>query len=319
MLEKFSIIRDPELKFPIIAAIILSLLLATSYVTGEDEKTVLKEAGEVSAVESLPSPFASVTLKAKSAYVYDARTKEVLFAQNENTRLPLASITKLMSALVARELSPSYGTVTVSREALKTEGDSGLLAGERWSLDDLLDFSLIVSSNDGMRAVSLALGALNNSNADESQIVSDFVRKMNVKAGELNLKNTYFWNETGLDESDIKGGAYGTAKDITTLMEYIITYHPDLIEATRELSTAFSSLDGIVHVAVNTNDLATTIPGLLGSKTGFTNTAGGNLSLAFDPEIGRPIIITILGSTEQGRFEDMQKLIEATLVHIGQI
>ena len=311
MFNQFSIIRDPDLRFFAVLTAALSIIFLGSVVWN-----TRVERGDSSVPTETASVFPEVTLVAKSAYIYDARTKTVLFAQNENTRLPLASLTKLMSALVAQELSPEYGTVTVSREALALNGDNGLLADERWSLKDLLDFSLVSSSNDGIRAVALSLGALSRSDATTEEIIDDFVRKMNYKAAELDLKNTYFWNETGLDESEIKGGAYGTARDITALMEYITAYYPVLLEATRQESATLESLDNYSHTATNTNDLVGVIPGLLGSKTGFTDTAGGNLTFAFDPELGRPIIITILGSTEQGRFDDAYKLVVATLQYL---
>jgi len=70
-------------------------------------------------------------------------------------------------------------------------------------------------------------------------------------------------------------------------------------------------------VARNTNKMASDTPGLIGSKTGYTGTAGGNLAFVFDPELGRPIIITVLGSTAEGRFEDAKKLIDATLNYLS--
>ena len=82
--------------------------------------------------------------------------------------------------------------------------------------------------------------------------------------------------------------------------------YPDLLKDTAEASER------------NTNLVASEIPGLLGSKTGLTDLAGGNLVFAFDPELGRPIVITILGSTEEGRFQDVRKLISATLEYINQ-
>jgi len=262
--------------------------------------------------------FPGTELEAKSAYVYDVRTGEVIFAKNQDLRMPLASITKLMSALVAVELSPAYAAVTVSAEALATLGDSGLKRDEKWTLKDLIDFSLITSSNDGMRAIALSLGALDKSNLSDKEVVSDFVREMNKKAGELGLANTYFWNETGLDVSEYKGGAYGSAKDISHLMQYILINHPEVLEATKESSATITSLDNFKYEARNTNSVANDIPGLRGSKTGFTDIAGGNLSFIFDPEIGRPIVITILGSSAEGRFEDAKKLIQGTLEYINQ-
>lgn len=304
--------KDAEVRFFVFLSVALSMVLITSYVLGSRV-----ERGDVSSpTEIAEREFPDITLQAKAAYVYDARTKTVLYAKGENTRLPLASLTKVMSALVAYELSPNQAAVVVERAALEAMGDSGLLSGERWRLKDLLDFSLVTSSNDGMRAAALALGALESSGATTDEKLQAFVNQMNRKAVSLDLKNTYFWNETGLDETEFKGGAYGTAKDMARLIEYVLMYHPTLLEATREPGLNVSSLSEVRHEGRNTNTLVGSIPGLIASKTGYTNTAGGNLVLAFDPELGRPIIISILGSTERGRFEDAQILINATLQYI---
>ncbi len=272
--------------------------------------------------------FPKVAIQAKSAYVYDVRTKTVLYAKNENARLPLASLTKIMSAVVAEDLSPLYSTITIRPEALEADGDSGLLRDEEWSLKNLLDFSLVTSSNDGMRAVALALGALNRSSSTPEAIVEDFVREMNKKAGALGLNNTYFWNETGLDLASatlpstkpeaIQEGAYGSARDVAVLVEYVIESHPEILAATREATSIFYSRESHAHLAKNTNILVGELPGLLGSKTGYTTAAGGNLVVALDPEIGRPIVIAILGSTNTGRFEDMRRLVNATLNYISE-
>lgn len=260
--------------------------------------------------------FPEVNLNAKAAYVYDVRTEVALYAKNEDTRLSLASLTKVMSALVADDLNPSGSVITINGDALKADGDSGLYRDEKWSFRDILDFSLISSSNDGMRAVALALGAISKSNATSEEIINDFVREMNLKASELGLKNTYFWNETGLDESNIKGGAYGTARDMSILFEYILKNKPELLSATKEANSVFYSLDKRPHTAKNTNTITNKIPGLIASKTGSTDTAGGNLTIIFDPELGRPIIISVLGSTEEGRFQDVETLVKATMEYI---
>ena len=167
-----------------------------------------------------------------------------------------------------------------------------------------------------MSAVALELGALKEFSSENSSATGDFVLKMNEKAAELDLKNTYFFNMTGLDETAIKGGAYGTARDMTMLLEHILTSHGNLLEATREPVLIVSSLNNISHKAKNTNIIIDEIPGLIASKTGYTDIGGGNLIVAFDPELGRPIIVTILGSSEKGRFEDMTKLVNATMEYI---
>jgi len=306
--------NQSEISFFVILSIALAFLFIVSLTLGLNVER--KDNSVPSQVTR--SVFPIVNIGAKAAYVYDIHTKTVLFAKNENTRLPLASLTKVMSALVAQDLSPLYGIVVVSSEALTAEGDSGLIQNEKWSLKDILDFSLLTSSNDGMRAVALSLGALSSAKASPEEIINDFVGEMNRKASELGLKNTYFWNETGLDESDLKGGAYGTARDISTLLEYALINYPEMFAATRESVGAFQSLDNHRHLAKNTNGLAAEIPGLLASKTGYTNTAGGNLVIAFDPELGRPIIVSILGSSEQGRFEDVHALVKAVMQYISE-
>ncbi|MDO8569677.1 MAG: hypothetical protein Q7R89_02810 [bacterium] len=310
--DQFPTIRNSEIRFFLILGAALLFMLAVSFIFG------LKiERGDKSVpTETASKLFPKVVLEAKAVYVYDIRTKTVLFAKNENTRLSLASLTKIMSALVAEDLSPLYGTVTVSEESLRAEGDSGLYRDEKWALKDLLDFSLLTSSNDGMRAVALSLGALSRADATSEEIINDFVGEMNNKARKLGLKNTYFWNETGLDESDVKGGAYGTAKDMSVLLEYILAHYPTLFAATKETVTTFRSLDNNLHVARNTNDTIFEIPGLIASKTGFTDTAGGNLIFVFDPELGRPIIVSVLGSTGKGRFEDARTLMSAVMDYI---
>jgi D-alanyl-D-alanine carboxypeptidase len=311
--NQFSTADSSEIRFFIILAVALSFLLVVSFLFGAKIKR-----GDVSVPsETASKPFPEVIVGAKAIYVYDIRSGTVLFAKDEDARLPLASLAKVMSALVAEDLSPLYGTVTITGDALRAEGDSGLLRDERWSLKDLINFSLITSSNDGMRAVALSLGALSRADADSAEIINDFVGEMNRKAQELGLKNTYFWNETGLDKSKFEGGAYGTARDVSVLLEYTLMHNPELFRSTRESSATFWSLDNNMHVATNTNTIVAEIPGLLVSKTGYTETAGGNLAVAFDPELGRPIIITLLGSTERGRFNDMRALINAVMEYIG--
>lgn len=304
----------PETRLFIVLGIALALLLLVSLIFGLDTR----RGDESVPTEAAQEAFPKVSIGAKAAYVYDIRTKAVLYAKNEDVRLPLASLTKIMSALVAEALSPAYGTVRVGEEALLVEGDSGLYRDELWSLKNILDFSLLTSSNDGMRAIALSLGALSKASASSEEIVADFVREMNKKARELGLENTYFWNETGLDQSDVLSGAYGTAEDISVLIEHILTNNPELLAATREAQNTFYSLNNHPHMARNTNNLVSEIPGLLASKTGFTDTAGGNLVVVFDPELGRPIVISILGSTEQGRFSDMRALVTAVMEYISK-
>jgi D-alanyl-D-alanine carboxypeptidase len=260
--------------------------------------------------------FENVNVKAKAVMVYDMADNRVLYAKNENVQLPLASITKLMTALVATELLPKDGKVTIKSEFLREEGDSGLLAQESWNLKELLDFSLVTSSNDGMRSVASIIGATKLNSADYDLGRKDFIEKMNKRAQELDLDQTFFVNESGLDVGSVSGG-YGSASDVNSLMKFMIISQPEIMEATKYPNLNIDS-DSKKHPAKNTNDIVSSIPGLFASKTGFTDLAGGNLVVAFDPSLGKPIIVTVLGSTAEGRFEDVQTLVEATLDYLNQ-
>ena len=327
MNKSSSIAQDHEIRLFVILTIILSILLTLSFLYWPPAE---RKDNSVPTQIAISHPFPAVSLKAKAAYVYDIRNGLVLYAKNENAPLPLASLAKLMSALVAEELGPLHSTITVTAKALEvaTTNDD-LLKDEKWSLENLLDFSLVTSSNAGMRAVALSLGALSRADVTQDEIIADFVKEMNRKAGELGLEHTYFENETGLDisltttaveeakKSELKGGAYGSAKDVTKLLEHILRNSPELFAITRERSVILESIDGHTHIAKNTNSIVSEVPGLLISKTGFTTSAGGNLAIIFDPELGRPIIISVLGSTEQGRFEDMRTLVSAVMEYIN--
>lgn len=318
MKNKLSFLHSSELRlFLVLAFILASLLVFTLARESESKRNELSQKSQAQA-----NPFKDIEISAKSAYVYDVRTKTVLYAKNQSERLPLASLTKVMSALVAVDIADEDTIVTVSPDALRSEGDSGLLGGERWRLRDLLDFSLTSSSNDGIRAVALAIGSEISGATDTKTAEDAFIREMNIKADELQMKNTYYFNETGLDlpteagEAG-KGGAYGSAEDQAKLFEYVLSTHPSLLEATQEERFTVQSLDA-THVAKNTDVLANVIPGLKASKTGFTDLAGGNLVIAFDPELDRLVIISVLGSSEKGRFTDMANLVSRTLMTFAQ-
>jgi D-alanyl-D-alanine carboxypeptidase len=261
-------------------------------------------------------PIQNIDITAKSAYVYDVVGKQVLYRKNELKQLPLASLTKLMMALTAAELLPRDADIKIKKEFLEEDGDNGLLANESWKLSDLLDFSLVVSSNDGARSIASVIGAMQLDSKDFELGRKEFIRKMNQKAQELGLSQTYFVNESGLDVGNTSGG-YGTAVDIANLLRYTIENKPQILEATRYKKLSIDSEDK-EHTATNTNKEVDDIPGLIASKTGFTDLAGGNLAVAFDASMGRPIIVVVLGSTQDGRFKDVQKLVNASLETISK-
>lgn len=258
------------------------------------------------------TPFDYLDLKARSVFVYDISKKEEVFSVDENISLPLASITKLMTTLVAYEDLPENKKVVVSFNSLDEEGDSGLIPHEKWNLKDFIDFMLITSSNDASKAIALVDQANESSDKYES-----FVQKMNRKASELGFEKMYFLNQSGLDLNESLSGAYGSAKEVALLISEIVEKYPNLLEATSYESLNLSS-DYYVHTATNTNKYVDIIPSIVASKTGFTDLAGGNLAIVFDAGLGHYFAVVVLGSTQDDRFEDTQKLVWATLEYLTE-
>jgi D-alanyl-D-alanine carboxypeptidase len=98
---------------------------------------------------------------------------------------------------------------------------------------------------------------------------------------------------------------------VSFLMEYIVENHPEILTSTTLPQTRVYNEVGQYHEAENTNDIVLQIPNIIGSKTGYTDLAGGNLTIAFDAGFNRPIVVTVLGSTRYGRFADVKALVDA--------
>lgn len=267
-----------------------------------------------------PNPYESLALEAQAVIVYDIARDTVLFSSNEDTEHPLASLTKLMTGLVASEALKDKDRVVVRESAIETEGDSGLFANESWSWRDLLSFTLMTSSNDGADALATVAGATwiqaPKEDVHDYEKVDAFVAQMNERARDLGLTHTSFSNATGLDVGPNREGARGTARDVSRLIAYIWEHEPAVLDYTTEATAEFRSLDGYRHSATNTNEYVTQIPGILGSKTGYTDLAGGNLAIVYDSGLDHPIAVVVLGSSRDGRFSDVQTLVDATYTYM---
>ncbi len=250
-------------------------------------------------------------LAARGVMVLDISRSVALFEKNSAEKMPLASITKLMTALVTQEYTDDDSIITVTRDALNEEGDSTLFASELWKSKDLVDFMLITSSNDAAVALAKHVGTMEAREGEGPR--QAFVRLMNERADGLGLTSIEFIDETGLDTGPDDAGAYGNARDIAYLLSYIIKKKPALIEATMKPYETFTSESGITHAAQNTNDAIPAIPSLLGGKTGYTDLAGGNLVIVFDRSINEPVAVVVLGSTKESRFTDVSSIVDALL------
>ncbi|MFZ3020070.1 MAG: serine hydrolase [Minisyncoccia bacterium] len=255
------------------------------------------------------SAFKDIQIEGQSAVVYNINTKKIIYEKDALSVRPLASVTKLMTALAASRALNNEGTIEISRSDVRTQGDSGLKVGEKFSFQKLVDFTLTISSNDGSEA--LASAAMANIPTGIS-----FPENMNNLAREIGLKGLLFENPSGLDGDKVNAGAYGTALDVAKLLAYITKNNPKLISATRFPNIEVQSLNKIKHVAKNTNDAIAYIPGLIGGKTGYTDLSGGNLAVVFDSGVGNPYAVVVLGSSELGRFDDVRKLVSATFLSI---
>lgn len=282
----------------VITVLAVSFLLITFF-----GKTSFKETPPVATTTPTVRSFPNVNILAKAAAVYDVESKKFIFEKNINTQLPLASVTKLVTALTASDFLLPDDNVTITKEALLTTGDSGLLEGELWRFKDLLDFTLVSSSNDGAKAIAIKSSQVSG---------EDFVLSMNKKISSIGLKQTYFINETGLDLNSSLGGSYGSSRDMAKLLEYIWKSELHILEATSEKSLLLNSYQ-FAHKTENTSTIVDSIPGLIGSKTGFTDLAEGNLAIIFDRGVNQPVAVVVLGSSLDGRFNDVLRLVEETL------
>lgn len=270
------------------------------------------------ALTVIEDPYGELMLRGKSAYVWDISARQKLYDLNGEARLPLASVTKVMMALVAAESLPKESLITITQNDIAEEGDTGLYAGEIWTMEKLLQFTLIASSNDGASAIARTLGEhlSQGTSTDVTAGKKFFIDKMNKRARSIGLTQTSFQNESGLDLGGDVSGTYGSARDMAMLFDYVFRKHPELFIPTSYGALDLRSESGFVHHVTNTNQDAPYITGFIGSKTGYTDLAGGNLVVLVDIGVNHPIVIAVLGSTEGERFTDVKKLIAAALIDI---
>lgn len=316
---------DAKNHFPIVMQLgILTLILSSVFgvlwlSSGRTDATPTAERYETvplhtAAVSTTLDQISDIRIRAQAAYVWDVRGERALYKKNESEVLPLASITKLMTALLTYELVPQNDRIGVPLTAILQEGNSGLVAGESLSVEELTEFALISSSNDAAYTLAASVGNL----LGDKDATAQFVAGMNIRADELGLGTLEFKNMTGLDVSTTEPGAVGSAKDVSFLMEYIVEQYPEILAPTSQPETRIYNDDGAYHDISNTNVVLDKIPNLIGSKTGYTDLAGGNLTVAFDLGHDRPIIVTVLGSTRDQRFSDVLTLVEAVQASVAK-
>lgn len=245
----------------------------------------------------LPTAFAdsAPSVSAKSAVLMDQDTGEIFFAKDENTRRPMASTTKIMTALLTLESAAADNrVVTVTNEMVRVEGSSmGLLPGNQLTLKSLAAGMLTVSGNDAANSAAIAL----------SGSVSAFAERMNHRAQELGLKDTHFVTPSGLDNDE----HYTTAHDLALLAAAAMK-NPDFaaIAGSKQYNVSFVT-PGQTRRFTNHNKLLSMYSGCTGVKTGFTKKSGRCLVSTAEKDGVRLVAVTL---NAPGDWEDHEKMLD---------
>ena len=241
-------------------------------------------------------------ITAKSALIYDTTTKTVLYSKNPTEKLPMASLTKIMTAIVALESPKKDDQYVVTQADLVGEDSMGLDAGEKLSLSELLYGMMLHSGNDAAETLA--------SNFPKGR--GAFIQAMNEKVKSLGLLDTNFSNPTGL-EGD--GKQFTTAYDLVVISEYALSKFPlfDEVVSTFDYNIAQTATHKEYDLENETN-LLTSYPGVKGIKDGYTPEAGLCLVTYLDFD-GHKIIAVILGSDD--RRGEMIELLDYSLKSEG--
>ena len=221
-----------------------------------------------------PCQSLAISTSATSAILVDVDSGRVLYEQNADTKMLIASTTKILTALVAIEQGDLDAGVKVSREAAYTEGSSMYLKeGETLTLETLLYGLLLCSGNDAAVAIADAVGG--------SQ--TGFVEMMNAKARELGMEHSSFANPNGLDDEN----HYSTARDMAKLARAAVENETLVrIASTRQVTIGGRTMS-------NHNKLLHYMDGCIGLKTGFTKAAGRTLVSCAQKNGQRLVAVTL--------------------------
>lgn len=293
-----------------IALVLASLVLAAFlFIPLASEHAVVAQA-PVLATSTPDASFTNVPLSAKAAIVYDLTDGKTLYAKNAHAQLPLASLTKLLTLYSAlKELSPDT-VITIPQNVMGLSEPHAFSPGESFTLQNLARITLTASLNDGAAAIAEA------ASSQEHRSIHQMIASA---AAGLDLAQTYAVNGNGLDMNTAISGGYGSAHDIAVVAGQLATHAQEIVSATTHPTASAVSEQGVAFTVKNTDPIVGAIPGLMLSKTGYTDLAGGNLALVFDVGLNHPVAVVILGSTLKARFTDGAALVAATYAHFAHV
>lgn len=238
-------------------------------------------------------------IKSRAALAVDIEKGEILYEKNMEEPVPIASLTKLMTALVFLEQDPNLDdSVTIFPCDAESSGRSRLRVGETLTLEDLLHASLMSSNNLATKALVRVSGLP----------FEDFIDRMNQKAKEMGLENTRFYEPTGLDERN-----QSTALDCAKLLTFALL-DSQISSITAKKSYNFTSIykkRKRKRQTVNTNKLLSSSLDVKGGKTGYNGASGWCLATLVENEDGAKITAVVLGAPTSGtRFKEAKSIIK---------
>ncbi len=271
----------------IIFSVCLSSCSDTDNATAMPEKIIMR----VTDVDAYALPEVS----AKAAIGIETSSGEIFYSKNIHTRLPMASTTKIMTAIIALEKGRLSDTVKIHKNAVGIEGSSiYLYEGECLTLEDLLYALMLESANDAAIAIAIHV----------SGDVEGFVGLMNDKAEKLGLENTHFENPHGLDS----GEHYTTAYDLGVIAAYGMK-NPDFRKIVSTYKKVIPLADGEgARVLINHNKLIRNYDGAIGIKTGYTKKSGRCLVSATSRDGVELICVTISAPSDWQDHENILDL-----------
>ena len=239
-----------------------------------------------------PGPQNRPVIKAAALYMVELKSGRVLLEKNATRRLPPASLTKIMTALVALDAAPLQEVVKIDHRAVVHHSSYNFRSGEEFLLRDLLTAMLVASANDACEAVAWHIGG------DDKQ----FVAMMNGRARALGLKNTHFANPCGFDAP----GHYSTAADLAKLTEQALQ-QPFFSMMVRTLARDISTVDGTRRMSLHSTNELLVDPDVNGVKTGYTSKAGRCLIASMFKDGHRLLLV---GLNVMNRWDQATRLLQ---------
>lgn len=257
-------------------SVLMSFVTIIAFFTG---CTADKDGTDALPVNTIPS--SGIIDSAASAVLYCPETKEVLYGHHIHEKRPIASITKIMTAVIALEYADKNDKSVTVTEDMYAEGSSMYLkAGEILRLSDLVRGMMLVSGNDAANAAAIAVAGS----------VEKFAELMNEKAEKIGMNNSHFVTASGLDDKM----HYSTAYDMSLLCSYAMKNNVfrDIVSQ-KSAEIKYLSPEGKTQTVYNHNKLLSMCDGCIGIKTGYTKKAGRTLTSCCERNGVRLIAVTL--------------------------